>query len=94
MDIKQFWMSAKMGWLRKLLKKEYNEIKKTNNIQNQLIYNNITINKGTEDWLKMLMNEVIKVSGDISLTPTKIITSWGTEKMRTLGRQSSQEWKI
>ena len=29
----------------------------------------------TEDWLKMLMCELIKLSGDLSLTPTKIITS-------------------
>ena len=28
----------------------------------------------------MLMNELIKISGDLSLSPTKIITSWGTEK--------------
>ena len=71
-------MSAKIGWLRKLLQKYYNETKKTNNIQNQQIENNATINNDTENWLKMLINELIKISGDLSLTPTKIITSWGT----------------
>ena len=33
----------------------------------------------------MLMCELIKLSGDLSLTPTKILTSWGTAKMRTIG---------
>ena len=28
MDIKLFWMSAKIGWLRRLLQKEYNEMKR------------------------------------------------------------------
>ena len=54
------------------------------------------INKDTEteDWLKMLMYELIKISGDISLTPTKIITGWGTERMRTYGlRLKNKFWK-
>ena len=42
-------------------------------------------NTDTEDWLRMLMCELIKLSGDLSLTPTKILTSLGTAKMRTIG---------
>ena len=42
----------------------------------------------------MLMYELIKISGDISLTPTKIITGWGTERMRTYGlRLKNKFWK-
>ena len=42
----------------------------------------------------MLMYELIKISGDISLTPTKILTGWGTEKMRTYGlRLKNKFWK-
>ena len=56
--------------------------------------NNHQENTDTEDWLKMLMNELIKISGDLSLTPTKILTSWGTEKMRTAGlRLKNKFWK-
>ena len=36
MDIKQFWISAKIGWLRKLRTKDYNEDRRTNNIHHQL----------------------------------------------------------
>ena len=42
---------------------------------------------GTEDWLKMLIYELAKISGDVSLTPIKILTGWGTEKMRKFGLQ-------
>ena len=35
MDIKQFWISAKIGWLRKLKTKDYKEYKRTNNIHHQ-----------------------------------------------------------
>ena len=45
----------------------------------------INIDTETEDWLKMLIYELIKISGDISLTPAKLLTGWGTEKMRTYG---------
>ena len=85
MDINSFWMSAKIGWLRKFLQKDYNEDKKSNNLQNQKI--NIDANKKTEtqDWLKMLVNELIKISGDLSLTPAKVITGWGTGNMRAYG---------
>ena len=42
----------------------------------------------------MLIYELIKISGDISLTPTKILTGWGTEKMRTNGlRLKNNFWK-
>ena len=42
----------------------------------------------------MLMCELIKLSGDLSLTPTKIITSWGTAKMRQIGlRIKNKFWK-
>ena len=92
MDIKKFWMSAKIGWLRKLKTKDYAEPKRTNNIHNQQGEN--TADTNTEDWLKMLMCELIKLSGDLSLTPTKIITSWGTAKMRQIGlRIKNKFWK-
>ena len=39
MDIKHFWMAAKIGWLRKLLQKDYNEDKKTNNLHEQPLNN-------------------------------------------------------
>ena len=94
MDIKQFWMAAKIGWLRKLRTKDYNEVRKTNNIHQQPDENINQTRTDTEDWLKMLMCELIKISGDLSLTPTKILTSWGTEKMRTLGlRLKNKFWK-
>ena len=94
MDIKQFWMAAKIGWLRKLRTKDYNEVRKTNNIHQQPDENINQTSTDTEDWLKMLMCELIKISGDLSLTPTKILTSWGTEKMRTLGlRLKNKFWK-
>ena len=42
----------------------------------------------------MLIYELIKISGDISLTPTKILTGWGTEKMRTNGlKLKNNFWK-
>ena len=85
-------MSAKIGWLRKLRTKDYNEVRRTNNIHHQP--NENQINTDTKDWLKMLMCELIKISGDLSLTPTKILTSWGTAKMRTLGlRLKNKFWK-
>ena len=95
MDIKQFWMSAKIGWLRKLRTKDYNEVRRTSNIHHQPNENIDQINTDTEDWLKMLMCELIKISGDLSLTPTKILTSWGTAKMRTLGLRlkTNSGWK-
>ena len=87
-------MSAKVGWLRRLLQEEYNESRKTNNIHHQQMENNDQENTDTEDWLKMLMDELIKIPGNLSLTPTKILTSWGTEKMRTAGlRLKNKFWK-
>ena len=42
----------------------------------------------------MLMCELIIISGDLNLTPTKILTSWGTEKMRTRGMKLKNKfWK-
>ena len=80
MDIKQFWMAAKIGWFRKLRTKDYNEVRKTNTIHQQPDENINQTSTDTEDWLKMLMCELIKISGDLSLTLTKLLTSWGTEK--------------
>ena len=74
MDIIPFWMAAKIGRLSKLLKKDYNEDKKTNNLHNQPTNNDTNKDTETEDWLKMLMNKLIKISEDLNLTPTKILT--------------------
>ena len=42
----------------------------------------------------MLMCELITISGDLNLTPTKMLTSWGTEKMRTVGlKLKNKFWK-
>ena len=41
--------------------------------------------KTTEDWLVMLMNEIATISCDIDLTPLRMLTTWGTEKMRRHG---------
>ena len=42
----------------------------------------------------MLINELIQISGDVSLTPTKILTGWGTQKIRTYGlRLKNKFWK-
>ena len=92
MDIKQFWMLAKIGWLRRLLHKEYNESRETNNIHHQLNENMGQKNTDTEDWLKMLMYELIKISGDLSLTAANPqylgeMVIWGTQNIRTGGRQ-------
>ena len=86
-DIPQFWMGGKMSWLRKILQKEYNVTPRTNNHQNQPPHNNTNKGNGTEDWLQMLINELAKISGDASLTPIKILTGWGTQKMRKMGLQ-------
>ena len=85
MDTAPFWMGGKMGWLRKILQKEYNETPRTNNLHIQQVNNDMDKDNETEDWLKMLINELAIISGDVSLTPTKIITGWGTQKMRILG---------
>ena len=94
MDIAPFWMGGKIGWLRKILQKDYNESQKTNNLHIQPINNEISKDKGTEDWLKMLINELAKISEDVSLTPIKILTGWGTQKMRKFGLQLKNKfWK-
>ena len=85
MDTVPFWMATKLGWLRKILQKDYLEAKKSNNIHLQPMGRDINIDTETEHWLKMLIYELIKISGDISLTPAKLLTGWGTEKMRTYG---------
>ena len=76
-----------MSKLRKILQKEYNVTPRTNNHQNQPPNNNTNKGNGTEDWLQMLINELAKISGDASLTPIKILTGWGTQKMRKFGLQ-------
>ena len=94
MDIHKFWMSAKIGWLRKLKTKDYDEPRRTNNIHHQPDGNTDQKNTDTKDWLKMLICELIKLSEDLSPTPTKIITSWGTAKMRTIGlKKKNKFWK-
>ena len=83
-----------MSWLRKILQKEYNVTPRTNNHQNQPPNNNTNKGNGTEDWLQMLINELAKISGDASLTPIKILTGWGTQKMRKFGLQLKNKfWK-
>ena len=77
MDIKQFWNAAKISWLRRLKTKEYTDIRTQNNLQEPTT--------DTEGWLRMLMCELIIISKDLNLTPHKILTSWGTEKIRTMG---------
>ena len=85
MDTVPFWMGGKMGWLRKILQKEYNEPPRTNNLHNQQANHDMNKEHDTEDWLKMLINDLAILSGDVSLTPNKIITGWGTQKMRKIG---------
>ena len=93
-DIKQFWMAAKIGWLRKFRNKEYNDVRKPNNPLQQTDENITQQSTDTEGWLKMLMCELITISGDLNLTPTKVVTSWGTEKMRTIGlKLKNKFWK-
>ena len=42
----------------------------------------------------MLINEVARISGDVSLTPIKILKGWGTQKMRKYGMQLKNKfWK-
>ena len=78
----------------KILQKDYNVATRTNDLHNQQINENINSEEGTEDWLKMLINELAKISGDVSLTPIKIITGWGTQKMRKYGMQLKNKfWK-
>ena len=94
MDIKHFWMAAKIGWLRRFRTKDYNEVRKPNHTHQQTDENITQPSTDTEGWLKMLMCELIMISGDLNLTPTKILTSWGTEKMRTVGlRLKNKFWK-
>ena len=38
----------------------------------------------------MLINELIQISGDVSLTPTKILTGWGTEKNENIWTQTKK----
>jgi hypothetical protein len=53
MDIIPFWMAAKIGWLGKILQKDYLEEKKTNNIHHQPIEHDTNKDTETEDWLKL-----------------------------------------
>ena len=85
--IAPFWMGGKISWLGKLLQKEYNEAERTNNQHNQQINGDINNANTTEDWLKMLINELSKISGDVSLTPIKNLTGWGTQKIWKYGLQ-------
>ena len=87
-------MAAKIGWLGKILQKDYLEEKKTNNIHHQPIEHDTNKDTETEDWLKLLINKPLKISRDLSLTPRKILTRWGTEKIRTYGlRLKNKCWK-
>ena len=47
--------------------------------------NLITHKKTTGDWLVMIMNEMATISSDTDLTPIRMLTTWGTEKMRRHG---------
>ena len=91
MDISPFWMGGIISWLRRLLQKDYNEEPRTNDHRNQQMIRHAKSGKGTEDWLKMLINELAKIKGDVSLTPLKILTGWGTQKMRTYGLQLNKQ---
>ena len=74
-----------MQW--KHLQKDYKESQKSNNIHNLPENHDTTPDTGTEDWLKMLINELARISNDVSLTPIKILTGWGTQKIRSYGLQ-------
>ena len=39
----------------------------------------------------MLINELAKISGDVILTPLKLLTGWGTQKLRTYGLQIKKQ---
>ena len=92
-DIPQRWKAGRAGWMRKLLHMEYNEPKKAelnsipapNTTQNQVPGPNAQNRENTEDWLKMLINEIIIILGDLSLSPRKIIKTWGSQKIRETG---------
>ena len=53
---------------KKILQKDYLEEKKTNNIHHQPIEHDTNKDTETEDWLKLLINKPLKISGDLSLT--------------------------
>ena len=83
-DIAPFWMGGKISWLRRILQKDYNKAERTNNLHNQQINEEIINENGTEDWLKMLINELSKIS-------IKILKGWGTQKMRKYGMQLKKQ---
>ena len=83
-------MSAKIGWLRKLLNKEYNESRKTNNIHHQPNENIGHTNTDTEDWLKMLMCELIKKLRRPQSDPNKDINKLGNRKNENTRAQNKK----
>ena len=53
-----------------------------------------TTNNTTEDWLKMLMNEIAIISEDMDITPERMLTTLGTQKIRLVGQQLKNKlWK-
>ena len=84
-------MSAKIGWLRKLLNKEYNESRKTNNIHHQPNENIGHTNTDTEDWLKMLMCELIKKLRRPQSDPNKDINKLGNRKNENTRAQNKKK---
>ena len=83
-DVKQFWNASKITWLRKILTKEFNELDRSAQQQN-LNQPPTNPHKTTEDWLIMLMNEIATISRDIDITPIRMLTTWGTQKLRKYG---------
>ena len=83
-DVKQFWNASKITWLRKILTKEFNELDRSAQQQN-LNQPPTNPHKTTEDWLIMLMNEIATISRDIDTTPIRMLTTWGTQKLRKYG---------
>ena len=42
----------------------------------------------------MLMNEIATISRDIDITPIRMLTTWGTEKLRKYGLEFKNKfWK-
>ena len=83
-DVKQFWNASKLTWLRKILTKDYNESERSEQQENQVQQPKYPQNTA-EDWLVMIMNEMATISSDTDLTPIRMLTTWGTEKMRRHG---------
>ena len=78
-DISQHWKAGKTGLLRKQLLMEYNEPKEKTQNQNHAGDKNTNQDgdlntqkrETTEVWLKMLINEIATISGDMRITAKK-----------------------